>query len=175
EETMDLVQRTKYYLEYMDDEEALAKLEDVVYWRDLELEAATGASKGNWRKWNADGGRIDDQLIEEGLKIWNSGDALGVIYTPNFTLNSEMEYELEVELIGDDMTENMVIGVTSTKGTYLQFIKTIGLKDSEVKKLTFRFITTDDIEPQSQRIIFHHLGGIEGTFTVKNVMISKVN
>ncbi|NMA85350.1 MAG: hypothetical protein GX962_15975, partial [Epulopiscium sp.] len=174
EETMDLVQRTKYYLEYMDDEEALAKLEDVVYWRDLELEAATGTSKENWRKWNTDGGKIDYQLTEEGIEIYNLGEGLGGIYTRNFTLKPSTEYQLIVKLLGQDMKTDMEVAVTSISGTSTQMRENIFLKDDQVEIYVINFTTTSDIQQEGQRIVFNHPGGTKGCCITKYIMLKKV-
>ena len=175
EETMDLVQRTKYYLEYMDDEEALAKLEDVVYWRDLELEAATGASKGNWRKWNADGGRIDDQLIEEGLEIWNDGEDYGVVNTPNFILEPKTEYELIIELKGCDISTDIFISVTSPNEVGTQFKEKVILKKNDTTTFTFGFISTEDIDPKGKCIMFKLRSQSDGSFIIKSLLIREKN
>ena len=168
---MYLVQRTKYYLEYRDDEEALAKLNGVVYWRDLELEEMVG-KKINFIKWDSnENSEIGYKWTKEGVEVSNTGEVYGVVYTPNFTLEPNRQYELLVSLTGEGMNKNMAVRVSSINGTAIQIREELFLKNDVTEVFTIPFTTTNDIEPEGQRIMFDHLGGTDGSFIVKSFMI----
>ena len=112
-----------------------------------------------WQKVNTSKSYLSSEIIsrETGnyLHIENKGEGLGYLYSKDFTLNPNQEYELSMKVRGNIQPGKFRVLVISRKGEYTQFSVAPEEINEDWQEFEFTF-TTDDIEPGVQFLRIDH-------------------
>ncbi len=174
QDTLQNIFRAKYFIDNVDNPEKLQELNDIVYMSYLDLEGATGV-ENTWRRWSRQGGKLEYEIGEEGMKVYNEGEDLGIVYTQNFTLDPGVNYEVEVVFSDNSTERNVRSHIISGSGQRTQVSQNINLDELENGTYKYGLTTTEDIEPGNQYLRFDHSGNSEGHFIIEKIIIKKVN
>ena len=117
-----------------------------------------------WRMGNSEGGSIDTRIIEEDgermLRLENSGNDLGYIYTRDFALQPDEWYLLTFKARGNVNPVNFRVYIRSRSGERTQGAITSVEVSEEWQEYELEVLTTKDIEPGNQYIRIDHRGTI---------------
>lgn len=128
-----------------------------------------------WQKVNTSKSYLSSEIIsrETGnyLHIENKGEGLGYLYSKDFTLNPNQEYELSMKVRGNIQPGKFRVLVISRKGEYTQFSVAPEEINEDWQEFEFTFTTTDDIEPGVQFLRIDHLGDDEGYIEIRDLYL----
>lgn len=173
QETMDDLFKARYILENIDDEEKLARLENIVYVTYLDMMIEEKLPQ-DWWTWNREGGNIRIDITDKGVVVTNEGEELGILLSPQFELKPSKTYGIDVKLAEEIEEDYMQLVVYSRSGTDIQFSKRrLGTFDKN-GVYSFAFTTTDDIDTGGQDIRFCHYGNNDQGFTVQQVILYEI-
>lgn len=171
--TLQNIFRAKYFVDNYNNPEKLEQLNDIVYMSYLDLEGATAVGMP-WRVSDSSSGDIKYEIKKEGLKISNTGENNGFIYSQFFSLNPDTMYEVEVVFSQESTQKNLRSHIISMVGRRTQVSEDINLEEIEDGLYYYNFNTTEDLEPGRQYIRFDHPGNSEDYFVIRQVIIKKI-
>ena len=128
-----------------------------------------------WRMSNSEGGSIDTRIIEEDgermLRLENSGNDLGYIYTRDFALQPDEWYLLTFKARGNVNPVNFRVYIRSRSGERTQGAITSVEVSEEWQEYELEVLTTKDIEPGNQYIRIDHRGNDTGYVEIKDIVL----
>ncbi|KAB3534746.1 hypothetical protein F8154_08465 [Alkaliphilus pronyensis] len=167
DDTMNLINRTKFYLKHHDDIEKLKHFNDIAYINYFDIDTDFNNIPDTWRLWRSSNKEQSIETGNEGVIIDNTKDNRGGIFSNNFTLQPNTDYTVELELDNSSALENARVYVISRTGKYQQH------RQDTIEDYTssFQFTTTADIEAGGQYIIIEHKGVTSEPIIINSIQI----
>lgn len=168
EDSMQSIFKARYTLENIDDNEKLARLDNLTYMAYLDMDEKLPRG---WWTWNRAGGNVRVEVTEKGAVISNGGKDLGILLSSQFELQPATTYGMDLKLEGHVEGDYTQLIVYSRSGSNNQFSKRSIGETNKDGNYRFSFTTTEDIEEGGQDIRFYHYGNVDKKFVVRQVII----
>ncbi|MDR7869636.1 MAG: O-antigen ligase family protein [Tissierellaceae bacterium] len=165
--------RLKHYGEDFDDYISyLEKAYSLEYFYDFNLDVDNDNRIELVSMWNAQDGKLDYEIIDEGVRLNNSGANYGVFDSANFNLNPETTYLVAFDAKGDMTSDKVSFYILDTKAEeQLQTPSTPVELTNDWETYEIEFTTDSDVGENTSRYRFVIGGENEGQMDLRNVKI----
>ncbi|SDJ85584.1 O-antigen ligase family protein [Natronincola ferrireducens] len=174
-ETINTLAKNRYIKENIEKSMIKERVDNIIYiaYLDQHIDETRGLPNG-WWTWNREGGNIQTELVEKGIRVVNDGKDLGILLTPQFQLEPSTTYGIDLKL-GGDVEEHLQLLLHSRSGTAIQFSQRPLGKPNGEGTYSFTFTTTEDLEAGGQDLRFYHYGDSEKSYIVEWVALYKMD
>ncbi|SCX77514.1 O-antigen ligase family protein [Alkaliphilus peptidifermentans] len=162
------INRTKYFLNSSDDMLKLQNLNNIAYISYFNIDIVGNNIPEGWRLWNTPNHEKNTTVVASGMEINNIEGQRRGIFSYDFSLQPNTQYTVELELSDNSIIENARVWIYSRSGETLLQHRQDSLEDYTT---SFEFTTAEDIEPGNQYFIIEHKGISNGLIIINSIQI----